>query len=249
MTTPDPFSADRVPNPDSNNSNEPILNQPLPESPAVPNQAYSDPSTYPGTPAASQDGYASPPPYSPPPTHAQPQYANYQQPPAYAQPQYGGYQQPPPSPPLDGVSIAAFATSLVMLGPVAIILGAIGLGRTRNRARSGRWMAWTGLALGVVATLFWALIWVLVTYVDNTANDSDMWSGNTDTTEEQVTVPGADSYGDDPYLDGLWDACDGGDMAACDALYMDSAMGSEYEEFGDNCGTAGRGAFQIFCDS
>jgi len=43
-------------------------------------------------------------------------------------------------------------------------------------------------------------------------------------------------YGDDPYLDGLWDACDAGDMQACDDLFRDSPFGSIYEDFGDSCG-------------
>jgi len=44
------------------------------------------------------------------------------------------------------------------------------------------------------------------------------------------------TYGDDPYLDGLWDDCAAGDMTACDALYQESPVGSEYETFGDTCG-------------
>ena len=45
-----------------------------------------------------------------------------------------------------------------------------------------------------------------------------------------------DSYGDNPELDALWDACEDGDGQACDDLYFSSAIGSEYEEFGDTCG-------------
>jgi hypothetical protein len=44
------------------------------------------------------------------------------------------------------------------------------------------------------------------------------------------------AYGTDPYLDGLMDACALGDWAACDALFMESPVGSEYEEFGNTCG-------------
>jgi len=50
-----------------------------------------------------------------------------------------------------------------------------------------------------------------------------------------------DTYGDDAYLDALWDDCAAGDMTACDALYQESPVGSGYEAFGDTCGglTAG----------
>lgn len=58
----------------------------------------------------------------------------------------------------------------------------------------------------------------------------------------------ADVYGDDPALDALWDDCAAGDMAACDELYWSSPVGSDYEDFGENCGTAGLPADQIFCD-
>jgi hypothetical protein len=44
------------------------------------------------------------------------------------------------------------------------------------------------------------------------------------------------TYGDDPELDALWDACDGGDPDACDQLFSDSPGGSEYEDFGFSCG-------------
>ena len=64
---------------------------------------------------------------------------------------------------------------------------------------------------------------------------------------EDPAVSGGGSYGEDPALDALWDACAGGDMAACDQLYMDSPLGSEYEEFGDTCG--GTQAGGSFCDA
>lgn len=44
------------------------------------------------------------------------------------------------------------------------------------------------------------------------------------------------TYGDDPYLDVLWDECEQGNLASCDALYFSSEEGSEYEEFGSTCG-------------
>ncbi|MGY6500536.1 MAG: DUF2510 domain-containing protein [Acidimicrobiales bacterium] len=45
-----------------------------------------------------------------------------------------------------------------------------------------------------------------------------------------------DTYGDDPALDALWDACEGGDFDACDDLYFSAPLGSGYETFGDTCG-------------
>ena len=54
----------------------------------------------------------------------------------------------------------------------------------------------------------------------------------------------ASSYGDNSDLDDLWDACGGGDGAACDELYWNSPVGSEYEEYGNTCGNRKKdGAF------
>jgi hypothetical protein len=58
---------------------------------------------------------------------------------------------------------------------------------------------------------------------------------------DQIDLPtsigsDANSYGDDPALDALWDSCEAGDMAACDDLFRESPVGSEYEDFGDTCG-------------
>ncbi len=55
---------------------------------------------------------------------------------------------------------------------------------------------------------------------------------------------GPQSYGDDAELDALYDACAGGDGQACDDLFFQSPLGSEYEDFGNTCG--GRG-FEVTC--
>ena len=44
------------------------------------------------------------------------------------------------------------------------------------------------------------------------------------------------TYGDDPALDRMWDACEGGEMQACDDLFFESPVGSDYEAFGNSCG-------------
>jgi hypothetical protein len=46
----------------------------------------------------------------------------------------------------------------------------------------------------------------------------------------------ADTYGDSSVLDELWDRCEAGSGEACDDLYWDSPIGSEYEDFGNTCG-------------
>jgi hypothetical protein len=44
------------------------------------------------------------------------------------------------------------------------------------------------------------------------------------------------TYGDDPELDALWDECEAGSADACDSLWLESPVDSEYEEFGYSCG-------------
>lgn len=66
-------------------------------------------------------------------------------------------------------------------------------------------------------------------------------SGGTDTgdaarDDDPFAMGDADTYGDDPELDALWDACDAGDGDACDTLFLRSPFGSEYERFGQSCG-------------
>lgn len=56
------------------------------------------------------------------------------------------------------------------------------------------------------------------------------------------------SYGDDPTLDALYDACAAGDMVACDDLYWDSPLGSDYEAFAATCGDTLTGFNGGSCD-
>ncbi len=61
----------------------------------------------------------------------------------------------------DGVGIAAFVAGCLALGPVAIVLGAIGLARWRSGAASRRSWPLAGLVLGVVGTLLLLAGWLL----------------------------------------------------------------------------------------
>ena len=69
--------------------------------------------------------------------------------------------------------------------------------------------------------------------ITGSGGTTDSTDDTTDTTERSG---GEGSYGSDPELDELYDACEDGDFAACDQLYLDSPTDSEYETFGDTCG-------------
>jgi len=45
----------------------------------------------------------------------------------------------------------------------------------------------------------------------------------------------ANTYGDDPTFDLLWDACERGNNQACDELYTSAPLNSEYLEFARTC--------------
>ncbi|NTW38980.1 MAG: hypothetical protein HGA44_03700 [Cellulomonadaceae bacterium] len=66
--------------------------------------------------------------------------------------------------------------------------------------------------------------------VDEFGDGSSDSSGSTDTSSD------ANAYGDDAALDALWDQCAAGDGQACDDLYFQAPIGSEYEAFGNTCG-------------
>lgn len=91
-----------------------------------------------------------------------PQYGAPQQgAPQYGAPQYGapGGGQTFGSEPAktDGMSIAAFVSSLVCCAPVGLVLGFIGLGRTKNGQRKGRWAAVLGIVLGFLGLGAWVI--------------------------------------------------------------------------------------------
>lgn len=102
-------------------------------------------------------------PYGPPGDDQNP-YG--QQQPNYGAPQYGAPQYGAPgggqafgSEPVktDGMSIAAFISSLVCCAPVGLILGFVGLGRTKNGQRKGRWAAVLGIVLGILGLGAWVI--------------------------------------------------------------------------------------------
>lgn len=53
---------------------------------------------------------------------------------------------------------------------------------------------------------------------------------------DDIPFAGPVAYGDDPVLDELWDRCEAGEGVACDELWEQAPIGSEYERFGVTCG-------------
>lgn len=90
-------------------------------------------------------------PYGGPPPEGQSPYGDQSPYGGQPYPAGGEYGAPGPDVKTDGVSIAAFVTGLLCCtGPIAVILGIVGIARTKNGQRKGRWAAVTGLVLGVL---------------------------------------------------------------------------------------------------
>lgn len=49
-------------------------------------------------------------------------------------------------------------------------------------------------------------------------------------------IPQPRTYGDDAALDALWDQCQAGSGLACDQLFDQAPIGSDYEQFAGTCG-------------
>lgn len=146
---------------------------------------------------------------------------------------YSPYSPYPPSAPgTDGVSIAALVTGVLFLGLVPLVLGIVGLRRVRRSGRPGTGFAVSGIVLGVVSTVGW-LVGLAVLGV---AFDVLREEGVFEDLGAELSRATATQYGDDPYLDGLYDGCAEGDDHACDDLYWESGPGTEYEDFALSCG-------------
>ncbi|WP_084039402.1 DUF4190 domain-containing protein [Demequina sp. NBRC 110053] len=234
MTTQDPFQ------------NPPSTGGWAPESAAPPTPEYQV-NTY---GAGDTAGYSSPPSYAyPSPAATATQSSSYPAPP---------YQQASSSPSggTDGVSIAALVTGILGLGFVATILGAIGLRRTADGDRSGAGMAWAGVVLGILGTIGWSVVmgfWIATANAAFSTFEEEFSAGFEEGLEGSAYSGDGDftaspTYGDDPALDALWDACEAGDDPACDDLYEQAEWNSGYEAFGDACGGRGRPVSQLWCE-
>jgi len=102
----------------------------------------------------------------------------------------------PPKRPTDGVSIAALVTGVIGLGVVPVVLGALGLHRTRGGHLGGRGLAIAGLVLGVLQTLAYAgfaLLLVLGGWGSLREGFTDGWQSAAESSADApTTVFGAD---------------------------------------------------------
>lgn len=133
---------------------------------------------YPQYPSANEgDAYAAPQnsQYSTPYGESQQSGTPYGQPQqGYPQPHQQAYQQPgqespqqvqygqPVWRPTDGFSIASLVTSLLGFNVIAIVLGIVGLNRTKNGAMAGRGMAIAGIVIG--SLWFVAILILMISY-------------------------------------------------------------------------------------
>jgi len=104
-------------------------------------------------------------------------------------------------------------------------------GRGAPRRRAWPWVVGT---LALVAVLAGVGVGVF-TVLDRVFGVGPVYAEDGSLVVEEPLADG-ETYGDNPDLDELWDACEGGDGAACDALYIQSDLGTEYERFGRYCG-------------
>jgi len=61
----------------------------------------------------------------------------------------------------DGMSVAALVTGVIGLGVVPVVLGIVGLKRTKAHGTSGRGLSIAGIVLGAVGTVAWLVVGVL----------------------------------------------------------------------------------------
>jgi hypothetical protein len=65
---------------------------------------------------------------------------------------------------------------------------------------------------------------------DEAGSDDDAAGSDDDDADEP------EGYGDDPRLDAIQDDCEGGELRACDLLFMETTEGTDYEHVALTCG-------------
>jgi len=204
-----PTGYDAAPTPTPTWLPEPQPSHEPPPAPGYPQAApvYGSPQ---GQPQVLPYGYPHGPAQAQVPSYGYPQgqgaYGYPQGQGAYGYPQgQGAYGYPPPQwgnpqPPWDGLAIASMSTSgagiftMGITGPVGIGLGIASLRKIRRTGARGRGLAWAGIAVGILMTLFIAGFVALVVV-------SGQWSSDVATRSFPTTpAPTAKSQDNVGYL-------------------------------------------------
>lgn len=127
----------------------------------------------------------------------------------------------------DGIALASLITGVVGTGPVALVLGIIGLRRTGPGKKGGRGFAIAGTILGGLGTLGWIVGLILILTAVNAVNNAvqdvdDAWSQST---QDLIAEYAA--------------GCRDGDMMDCDSLAIWAETGSEEDDLAQSCNGLG----------
>jgi len=237
-----PTGYDAAPTPPPSWSPEPQQsNEPQPPSYS---QAPGYPPAAPGYgPPQGQGAYGYPQPQVPSYGYPQGQGA-YGYPPAapgygYPQPTWGN-----PQPPMDGLAIASISTSgagiltMGVTGPVGIGLGIASLRKIRRTGARGRGLAWAGIAVGILMSLFIVGFIALVVISGRSQWGSDVSTGSF-TTSTAPSEHSQDAVGYLAFDERLWPgdcfevlpAADLLDLAFVDCATPHAAEVLAYEDF------------------
>jgi hypothetical protein len=125
--------------------------------------------------------------------------------------------------------------SAFFLHLAGIITGIIALVQIKKTGQRGRGLAITGIIVGGLGLLVWITLTILLVLAATVAAAE----ASTHTADADNSASEPWEYGDDAYLDSLYDACAVGDNAACEDLFQEAPAGSAYEDFGWSCGVTG----------
>jgi hypothetical protein len=89
--------------------------------------------------------------------------------------------------------------------------------------------------------LYWSTFGVYEAFAQTCGGRAPYNGNGGGSCEERMATDGPSAYGDDSYLDSLWDSCEAGDTFSCDSLSGSTPVDSEYAAFGASCGGTAEG--------
>jgi hypothetical protein len=182
---------------------------------------------------------------TPPAGYAQPAPGAAQPMPATGQPSpppgYGTPYGAPPPTKTDGVSIAALVTGLLGMALIAVVLGIVGVVRTKRPELTGRGMAIAGIVLGTLGTLAWAAVIGFVVIAVNNEDFQDAFTEGFQESYQQGLQEGMGlDYGEGECFDLPYESVDLEDITAtdCGGEHTSEVIGVHLLDGGEYPGTA-----------